>query len=109
MQMKGKVNVNDDAGLEKEADVMGAKALQMNTNLTQLQPVVQKQNKIHWLLPLCIDLDANISPLTVNMTVVIVGSLGCFCITTPTCVHFPSVLKTKREKKLERNNKMQEQ
>ena len=28
MQMKGKVNVNDDAGLEKEADVMGVKALQ---------------------------------------------------------------------------------
>lgn len=26
MQMKGKVNVNDDAGLEKEADVMGSKA-----------------------------------------------------------------------------------
>ena len=30
-QLKGKVNVNDDAGLEKEADVMGAKALQMKT------------------------------------------------------------------------------
>jgi hypothetical protein len=28
MQMKGKVNVNDDAGLEHEADAMGAKALQ---------------------------------------------------------------------------------
>jgi hypothetical protein len=28
MQMKGEVNVNDDAGLEREADVMGAKALQ---------------------------------------------------------------------------------
>jgi hypothetical protein len=28
-QMKGKVPVNDDAGLEKEADVMGAKAVQM--------------------------------------------------------------------------------
>ncbi|MEO8237519.1 MAG: DUF4157 domain-containing protein [Flavobacterium sp.] len=28
LQMKGKVNVNDDSGLEKEADVMGAKALQ---------------------------------------------------------------------------------
>lgn len=28
MQMKGKVNVNDDKGLEKEADVMGAKALE---------------------------------------------------------------------------------
>ncbi|WP_281988956.1 eCIS core domain-containing protein [Aquimarina aggregata] len=29
MQMKGKININDDAGLEKEADVMGEKALQM--------------------------------------------------------------------------------
>lgn len=29
MQMKGKVNINDDIVLEKEADVMGAKALQM--------------------------------------------------------------------------------
>lgn len=29
MQMKGKVNVNDDEGLEKEADAMGGKALQM--------------------------------------------------------------------------------
>lgn len=29
-QMKGKVNVNDDAGLEKEADIMGQKALQMH-------------------------------------------------------------------------------
>lgn len=28
MQMKGKVNVNDDIGLEKEADIMGAKAIQ---------------------------------------------------------------------------------
>lgn len=32
LQMKGKVNVNDDAGLEKEADVMGAKALLNNSN-----------------------------------------------------------------------------
>jgi hypothetical protein len=29
MQMKGNVNVNDDVGLEKEADIMGVKALQM--------------------------------------------------------------------------------
>ncbi len=29
MQMKGKVNINDDQGLEREADVMGAKAMQM--------------------------------------------------------------------------------
>lgn len=32
MQMKGKMNVNDDAGLEKEADVMGAKASDMKTH-----------------------------------------------------------------------------
>lgn len=30
MQMKGKVNVNDDRGLEQEADVMGAKALSIS-------------------------------------------------------------------------------
>ncbi|GAA0873876.1 hypothetical protein GCM10009118_02840 [Wandonia haliotis] len=53
MQMKGTVPVNDDAGLEKEADVMGAKALQMkssnsenklvsnnNSNLLQLKSEV---------------------------------------------------------------------
>lgn len=32
MQMKGKVNINDDVGLEKEADVMGAKAIQFVDN-----------------------------------------------------------------------------
>ncbi|MBN2825200.1 MAG: hypothetical protein JXQ76_07755 [Campylobacterales bacterium] len=31
MQMKGKVNINDDEELEKEADIMGEKALQMKT------------------------------------------------------------------------------
>jgi len=31
MQMKGKVNINDDVGLENEADVMGVNALQMKT------------------------------------------------------------------------------
>ena len=30
MQMKGEVNVNDDVGLEKEADVMGAKSIQLS-------------------------------------------------------------------------------
>lgn len=33
VQLKGKVNVNDDAGLEKEADVLGAKAI--NFGMTQ--------------------------------------------------------------------------
>jgi len=32
MQMQGGVNINDDAGLEKEADVMGGKALQLVTH-----------------------------------------------------------------------------
>lgn len=36
MQMKGKVNVNDDAGLEKEADMMGSKALQMKSILKNI-------------------------------------------------------------------------
>jgi hypothetical protein len=34
MQMKGKVNVNDDEGLEKEADMMGGKAIQRNASET---------------------------------------------------------------------------
>ena len=52
LQMKGKVNVNDDKGLEKEADVMGAKALQAEGSLqkplikapisTAVQRVVQR-------------------------------------------------------------------
>lgn len=64
MQMKGKVNINDDAGLEKEADVMGAKAqnasqsvlkdrilIQENPNqhlndATPAQPVMQKVSSV---------------------------------------------------------------
>ncbi|WP_130735390.1 DUF4157 domain-containing protein [Flavobacterium sp. J27] len=37
IQMKGKVNINDDEGLEKEADVMGKKAIQLKTSNTQNQ------------------------------------------------------------------------
>jgi hypothetical protein len=33
IQMKGKVNINDDAGLEKEADVMGQKSIDFGTNM----------------------------------------------------------------------------
>lgn len=38
MQMKGNVNVNDDAGLEKEADVMGAKVMQNRTLFQKSRP-----------------------------------------------------------------------
>ncbi len=39
MQMKAGVPVNDDAGLENEADVMGAKALQTKAETAQLQAI----------------------------------------------------------------------
>ena len=32
MQMKGKINVNDDKGLEREADLMGLKSIQLKDN-----------------------------------------------------------------------------
>lgn len=52
LQMKGKVNINDDAGLEKEADVMGAKAnsttrhepVSMPVPVMQQQKVIQRVN-----------------------------------------------------------------
>jgi len=37
LQMKGKVNVNDDAGLEHEADVMGQKAIQAKNEIEPFQ------------------------------------------------------------------------
>ena len=40
-QLKGKVNINDDAGLEKEADVMGAKAV--NNDVLKAQKQIQNQ------------------------------------------------------------------
>jgi len=48
-QMKSKVNINDDAGLEREADVMGAKAItqgsqpEMTDNKSQTAQAVQLQ------------------------------------------------------------------
>jgi len=46
MQMKGKVNVNDDKGLEKEADFMGRKALQMKDKVEVIKNKSSEQNKI---------------------------------------------------------------
>ena len=45
-QMKGKIPINDDAGLEKEADEMGAKAVQMASMEEEL-PVQQKAISNH--------------------------------------------------------------
>lgn len=59
LQMKGKVNVNDDSGLEKEADVMGNKALNIQLKKTGIQiiesnvsiPQVKQLSKISKLPP----------------------------------------------------------
>lgn len=49
LQMEGGVDVNDDKGLEKEADVMGGKALQMKSkekkNRAVLNSIPQKKKK----------------------------------------------------------------
>lgn len=49
MQLKAKVNINDDKSLEKEADVMGAKALQMKAlqNSTPAQ-LTKNKKKDNW-------------------------------------------------------------
>ncbi|GAA0893079.1 hypothetical protein GCM10009122_27580 [Fulvivirga kasyanovii] len=44
LQMKGGVSVNDDTGLEKEADTMGAKAAQMKGNSTSIQRKRSEKN-----------------------------------------------------------------
>ena len=44
MQMKGNVNVNDDKGLEKEADVMGAKAISHAGNKDTKRTFIKKNN-----------------------------------------------------------------
>ncbi|WP_299243395.1 DUF4157 domain-containing protein [uncultured Aquimarina sp.] len=45
MQFKGKVNINDDVSLEKEADVMGAKAMKGDTSSSQKLPKKGNTNK----------------------------------------------------------------
>ncbi|MDR7211102.1 DUF4157 domain-containing protein [Flavobacterium piscis] len=56
LQMKGKVNINDDAGLEKEADMMGERAIQMMVyqNVKQLRHVTLSKNSFtlqgKWIL-----------------------------------------------------------
>lgn len=42
-QLKAKVNVNDDTGLEKEADVMGAKASNLGNNALSVKESMQLQ------------------------------------------------------------------
>lgn len=45
-QLMGKVHINDDAGLEREADVMGAKALQMKTTVPNVCNLCTNGNRV---------------------------------------------------------------
>ena len=51
MQMMGNVNVNDDKGLEKEADVMGAKAI-FHTGNKDTKRTFIKKNNLNFAQPL---------------------------------------------------------
>ena len=46
MQMKGKVNINDDEGLEREADVMGSKAMSATTQRKAKEGTVLLANQL---------------------------------------------------------------
>jgi hypothetical protein len=59
MQMKGKVNINDDAGLEKEADVMGQKALQLTILTPSLLHPKTSQHKGYAITQLMPSKDAS--------------------------------------------------
>jgi hypothetical protein len=45
-QMKGKVAVNDDAGLEKEADVLGAQAIKSDNKISQLKTIDSESTSV---------------------------------------------------------------
>lgn len=54
-QMKGKVNINDDKGLEKEADVMGGKALQIKNKQKPIKQAIQNLPKISQFVKIKLD------------------------------------------------------
>ncbi|MEM7373691.1 MAG: DUF4157 domain-containing protein [Bacteroidota bacterium] len=49
IQMKDKLNINDDAGLEKEADVMGKEAIQMKSNKSTEKLTISSRPQIQVL------------------------------------------------------------
>ncbi|CAM4046260.1 DUF4157 domain-containing protein [Pseudoalteromonas byunsanensis] len=59
--IQAKVNINDDIGLEREADVMGAKAASVGHSLTQHMPIQAKASANHWRADV-----AQLALLTVN-------------------------------------------
>lgn len=62
MQMKGKVNINDDKHLEKEADVMGAKAMQLKPATTG-GDVKKKPGRVNNIMQRKMDATSGFSPV----------------------------------------------
>ena len=52
LQMKGNTNINNDIGLEREADAMGAKALHTDTKLSSLQKGTPSTSNVKQLMPM---------------------------------------------------------
>lgn len=82
LQMKGKVNVNDDKGLENEADVMGLKALQMkaklrsgNTKISQSHSLQKKANvaQLAIIHAAGVDYTGTLSPEESNKLTIVMG------------------------------------
>ncbi|MFK7923045.1 MAG: DUF4157 domain-containing protein [Bacteroidia bacterium] len=67
LQMKGGVNVNDDAGLEAEADVMGEKAMQLRQSKTPI-PKPKPLSLNHFPIQRRI-LDAHGAPINIDAAV----------------------------------------
>lgn len=64
MQMKGKVNINDDAGLEKEADLMGVKSMSSDNLITNNDTNT--------------DSTGNLNPSPKQLMVAVAGGLSTF-------------------------------
>ena len=71
IQMKGGVNLNDDAGLEKEADVMGAKAMSLNNTFGQLHQTKQVRTQKNTAQRILKDVGKNILVSTSDKTTLI--------------------------------------
>jgi hypothetical protein len=67
MQMKGKVNVNDDVGLEKEADVMGVKALQFQAKKGKTRNTRHSNLKIVQRSKILSNVYQNLEPPTITI------------------------------------------
>ncbi|MBX3639896.1 MAG: DUF4157 domain-containing protein [Nitrosomonas sp.] len=99
LQMKGKININDDAGLEKEADVMGAKALRpSNTQAPQIQHATLKPDRVPFLV---------LNPVTQNMVIQLNSPLDSSKLNVVGENHEESNYRRKEEKNIVKHTPIQ--